>query len=331
MKPIRTFKSLQKFLEENESFKIINEEVICVVCNKSISYNPKEGTRSLKRHLLSKVHSENKIRYENQISLKETCSITVSNSTFDKKLIEAFTSANIPLHKLQNKNLRSFLQDYTGKTIHDESYYRKMLFPIFDDKRKELLSKLRNRDIYLLFDETTDVNGRYILNILGGITSKTLREKVYLLRTVELPRTNHQTVSQEIINLMAELYRGKIDFKKLRLIISDAALYAVKAVKILKSVFTELKHVTCLAHMLHRLCEKIREISPISNFISSEIKRVLIKNRENQSLFSETARIKLPKFSVLTKWGTWISFMGDIYTNYEQYSCFFYKSSTNQH
>lgn len=39
---------------------------------------------------------------------------------------------------------------------------------------------------------------------------------------------------------------------------------------------------TCLAHMLHRLCEKVREVSPISNFISSEIKRVLLKTEKTE-------------------------------------------------
>ncbi|KAG0437804.1 hypothetical protein DMUE_3472 [Dictyocoela muelleri] len=139
-----------------------------------------------------------------------------------------------------------------------------------------------------MFDETTDVNGRYILNILGGIFSKSSRSKSYLIRTVELSKTNSETVSREIFNLMVEMYDGKINYTKFRLIVSDAEPYAVKAVNDLKCLFYYVKHIKCLVHILHRLCEKIRDISPLSNLISSEIKRILIKNKEKQAVFKTT-------------------------------------------
>ncbi|KAG0437748.1 hypothetical protein DMUE_3509 [Dictyocoela muelleri] len=114
---------------------------------------------------------------------------------------------------------------------------------------------------------------------MGGLCSNKSRIRVYLVRTAELSKTNADKVSQEIIKFMAGLYNGEIMFDKLRLILSDGAPYAVKASKTLKLLFQNLKHVTCLAHMIHRLCEKVREISPISNLISSELKKILVKNR----------------------------------------------------
>lgn len=198
---------------------------------------------------------------------------------------------------------------YTGKTIYDESHYRKLLPNLSKKLYTSIFDLLRGKNIFLLFDETTDVNGRYILNIMGGICSEDMREETYLLRTVELIKTNNKTVSQEIIDLMSNLYNGTIDFTKLYLILSDAAPYAVKAVTTLKGIFLNLKHVTCLAHMLHRLCKKIRSLSPISNITSSNLKRILVKNKENQIIFKEITSLKLPDFPVITRWGTWLSFM----------------------
>ncbi|KAG0440463.1 hypothetical protein DMUE_1731 [Dictyocoela muelleri] len=109
-----------------------------------------------------------------------------------------------------------------------------MLEPLFIKQKLEIYNILKEKDIYLMFDETTDVNGRFILNILGGICSKSSRSKSYLIRTVELSKTNSEAVSREIIDLMVELYDGKINYTKLRLIVSDAAPYAVKAVNDLK-------------------------------------------------------------------------------------------------
>ncbi|KAG0436446.1 hypothetical protein DMUE_4220 [Dictyocoela muelleri] len=112
--------------------------------------------------------------------------------------------------------------------------------------------------------------------------NKSERSQIYLLSSIELINTNNQTVSTAIVNLIAELHDGFIIFSKLKDILSDGVPYAVKAVKNLKPLFLFLKHVTCLAHMLHRICQKIRSISHHSNLISSLLKRILIKIKKTR-------------------------------------------------
>ncbi|KAG0424770.1 hypothetical protein DMUE_6079, partial [Dictyocoela muelleri] len=160
----------------------------------------------------------------------------------------------------------------------------------------------KGEDILLMFDETTDVNGRFVLNILGGFCSKISRQKIFLLRTIGLSKTNNVTVGQEIINIMFEIYEGDINYNKLLIYISDAAPYAVKTVECLKHLFPNLKHVTCLAHMFYRLCKKLREISSISNYVSSELKRILVKNKDYQPILKEIPGLKLPKLLIITRW-----------------------------
>ncbi|KAG0437673.1 hypothetical protein DMUE_3550 [Dictyocoela muelleri] len=197
-----------------------------------------------------------------------------------------------------------------------------MVSPIYDFEKNRIFILLKNQLIFLIFDDSTDSNGRYILNIIGEIMNKSERSQIYLLYSIELINTNNQTVSNAIVHFMAKLHDGCMDFSKLQLILSDGAPYAGKAVNNLKLLFQFLKHVTCLAHMLHRLCEKIRSISPHSNSISSLLKRILIKNKENQEIFKSSNKLKIPKFLIITRWETWLGFMIEIYNNYDNYLTF---------
>ncbi|KAG0442092.1 hypothetical protein DMUE_0542 [Dictyocoela muelleri] len=111
------------------------------------------------------------------------------------------------------------------------------MVPIYENEIKTIFSKFKGEDILLMFDETADVNGRFVLNILGSFCSKITRQKIFLLRTIELSKTNTVTVGQEIINIMFEIYEGDINYNKLHIIISDAAPYAVKAANVLNIYF----------------------------------------------------------------------------------------------
>jgi hypothetical protein len=106
------------------------------------------------------------------------------------------------------------------------------------------------------------------------------------------------------------------------MLISDQAPHAVKVGKILKSLIPDLKHVTCLYHLLHRLCEELRGKSEKLNFACLEIKRLLIKNRTNQQLFLDKTGLVLPKFPIITRWGTWIEFVCFIAENFNEIKLF---------
>ncbi|KAJ4439888.1 hypothetical protein ANN_08017 [Periplaneta americana] len=64
-------------------------------------------------------------RKKQQMLLGQCTSANSANSVFYEKLCQAFVSANIPFHKLNNNVFRDFLQKYTGKSIPDESTIRK--------------------------------------------------------------------------------------------------------------------------------------------------------------------------------------------------------------
>jgi len=72
-----------------------------------------------------------------------------------------------------------------------------------------------------------------------------------------LEKTNNKIV--KFIYESLELWPAEIKHEKVLLFVSDSALYIKKAVKKLCTIFPKMIHcVTCLAHGLYRIAEKIR-------------------------------------------------------------------------
>jgi len=104
-----------------------------------------------------------------------SCVVDSQNAEFRADLCAAFISAGIPLFKLQNPLFRSFIQKYTGKTVPDESSIRKTyVTPVYDATIKKIKDTIGDSCVYFVLDETTDVKGRYVLNVLIGALNGTM-------------------------------------------------------------------------------------------------------------------------------------------------------------
>jgi hypothetical protein len=174
-----------------------------------------------------------------------------------------------------------------------------------------------------MFDETTDSCGRYMLNILVGECSVLKRSIPYLMKTSELANTNSKNINIKIIDLMNEIYNNEASkFTNVKMLISDGAPYALKAGNLLKELNPDLKHVICLCHNLHNLCETIRKEAPNTNEIISFLKRHLVKNRHNQEKYINIMGKMVPKFPVISRWGTWIKFAVYLRNNFYEINKF---------
>ncbi|KAG0442143.1 hypothetical protein DMUE_0500 [Dictyocoela muelleri] len=94
---LTSYKALMKYIEGRDSFKIYKNTLSSVFCNKDLTYNPKEGTRTLNRHLTTNSHIHNVNRSRKPHALETICNKRVINETFDRKLVEAFVALNVPL------------------------------------------------------------------------------------------------------------------------------------------------------------------------------------------------------------------------------------------
>lgn len=92
-----------------------------------------------------------------------------------------------------------------------------------------------------------------------------------MFELAELDETNHKTIAQLVISVNARI-NDPGDFEKFKLLVTDGAAYMTKAGKFLKQMFEDLMHVTCVAHMLHRLAEFVRSENLVADEFGSLMK-----------------------------------------------------------
>ncbi len=113
-------------------------------------------------------------------------------------------------------------------------------------------------NLYLMFDEISDVCGRYILSVLIGQCSEVERKKPQLIALVGLNKTNAENINSVILSKLNVYFDNVLDgVSRIELLLSDGAAYALKVSRMLKEINQTLKHVTWICHNLHNLCETI--------------------------------------------------------------------------
>jgi hypothetical protein len=229
---------------------------------------------------------------------------------FNSDLCEALLSANIPLTKLNNSNLKTFLEKYCQKNILDESTLRKSyVIGIYTRVINNIRQQIQNHYVYFVVDETTDSRGRYIANLLVGRLSEGGPSKSYLIACKQLEKTNHVTILRFVNESLMNFFRPEVvPTEKILLMLSDAASYMVKAGHQLKLLYPNLIHYTCLAHRLNRVAEEIRNHFPNVNTLISSVKKIFLKAPLRVQRYKEKMpNIPLPPEPVLTRWGTWLN------------------------
>jgi hypothetical protein len=234
---------------------------------------------------------------------------TNKKSDFNSDLAEALLSANIPLYKVNNFKFKEFLENYTSKNIPDELTLNKNYV---DDTYKKTLTKIQaevfNRKIWVSIDETTDVDGRYVVNVIVGVLESEMPGEVMLVNCEHLEKTNSTTIAQLFDRSMNLIWPQGVEHNNVLLLVSDAAPYMVKAGSAIQTFFPKMLHVTCLPHALHRVAEQIRSDFPLVDKLISSVKKVFLKCPARINIFKDEApELSLPPEPVITRWGTWLN------------------------
>jgi hypothetical protein len=88
---------------------------------------------------------------------------------------------------------------------------------------------------------------------------------------------------------------------------TEAASYVIKASTVLKVIFPNMTHFTCLAHGLHRVAETICANFPFVDKLVSSMKKVFVKAPYRKEAFTAVAlNVPLPLEPMLTYWDTWL-------------------------
>ena len=112
---------------------------------------------------------------------------------------------------------------------------------------------------------------------------------------------NSNIIAQAVDDAVRNLGMNRNFFS---LLLSDAAKYMIAAGITLKSLYPQLFHVTCVAHLLHNCAMKIKSHFEDVHQLIAKVKAVKIKNKTRQAKFSA---ISYPPQSVPTRWGSWLN------------------------
>ena len=216
---------------------------------------------------------------------------------FASRVTKAFLSADIPLHKLNNPELKSLFQ-FMGKAAPSESSCRSKVSALHEEENQRLKSLLAGKDLFLVVDEAEVADRKYINIIVGDVNIPAV---TYLLGCDECSVSVSQQV---IIHAVDDAMRFlDADRGRLVLLLSDAARYMTAAGDVLRQLYPRLFHVTCTAHLLHNCAEKVRAYYTKVDKLIAAVKAATVRNRTRKEQF---ATIGYPPVPVVTRWASWL-------------------------
>ena len=93
------------------------------------------------------------------------------------------------------------------------------------------------------------------------------------------PRLNFlgtgQAIHDSVIKGLKNIWPNEFPIDQIRLLITDQASTMILAGQLLKNTFTNMKHVTCLAHALHRVAEQINKDNTLTNSFIWKMQTIL--------------------------------------------------------
>lgn len=114
---------------------------------------------------------------------------------------------NIPFNKLRNTLFCNFLEKHKAKKIPDKSTLRKnYVDQCFNETIDSIRKYIKNKKIWVSIDETSDVEGRYVANVIMGTLEISKPGKSFLLNCEVLEKANNSTISKLFDRSMAVLY-----------------------------------------------------------------------------------------------------------------------------
>jgi len=89
-------------------------------------------------------------------------------------------SSNIPLHKVEAASFRKFLEKYATHPIPTESMLRKnYLASWYEDTINKVRNSVGKNKIWVSIDENSDVDGRFVANVVGNLKTSTAWRNIH--------------------------------------------------------------------------------------------------------------------------------------------------------
>lgn len=227
---------------------------------------------------------------------------------FSYGLTQALIQSGIGLNIVDLKPFKDFFETQCGRQFPARTTLRKnYLQKVYEDNMQQIKNAIKNECLYFVIDESRDLYNRSLVSILVGILNGR-ESKPMLYHTSELKEpANNKNISAIFMKSLNILFDGTPVYENVWLVVSDQATYMRVCFENLKKIglFPNLHHITCLAHCIHRVSEKIRtQNKEVDKFISNM--KLLLKPMKLQQNFKSTG-LPLPPKVCLTRWSTWLN------------------------
>lgn len=225
--------------------------------------------------------------------------LELTTPEFAQKVTKAFLSADIPLNKLEHPAIKDLFKTmgHTAPTVYA---CRKQVSVLFEEEKKQIIDAVSGKKVFFIVDEA-DVGGTKYFNVLVGDLEKP--DKTWLCDCVPLDcNLDSAKVCQLVDDIIREFSIHRSNFL---LLISDAARYMTSAGSVLKTMYPNLFHITCTAHLLHNCAMKIQSFFKDIDSVIATMKALTVKNKDRRNQFSNMG-LTIPH-PVITRWGTWLT------------------------
>lgn len=196
--------------------------------------------------------------------------------------------------------MQEFLQKYCHQTVPARQTLTRHMEKEAGSILQTIKEKLTDKDFYVAVDETTDRCGRAMTAILCGPLDGSAMERPFLVDVLDIEAANNETVQQAITGALHRLFGSDLNYRRVRLFLTDGAAYCLKAGRGLKDVFPNLLHVTCICHGLNRVAETVRYEYELVDQLISEMKKIFVKVPRRRQALAATRQAPPVPLPVIT-------------------------------
>ena len=184
-----------------------NKELFCNICSQVVNYGKLYFVDS---HRRSARHQRG-ISQSGGNSTQQFFS-PPSSSDFSKDVLKAFLAADIPLHKLRNRELRSLFSSI-GHPLPAEQTCRHKINELYEEEMQRIKTFVKDEPAFLVVDES-DVSETKYVNILVGTISKP--QTAFLVECAPLhAAANSETILRIIDDTISLLSVARSNFNRL--------------------------------------------------------------------------------------------------------------------
>ncbi|MEL7308540.1 MAG: hypothetical protein AAGK05_12180, partial [Pseudomonadota bacterium] len=217
---------------------------------------------------------------------------------FARDVAKAFLSADIPLWKLRNAELRRLFSNI-GHPLPSEETCRTRIPKLYEEEILRVRAHVKEKPMFLIVDEA-DMSGQKFVNVLVGILEKP--GETFLCECLPLTKSPD---SGEIVRLINDVipFLG-CDRLDVCLLLTDAAPYMMAAARTLRVIYPRMFHVMCAAHLMHNCAMRVRAHFDNVDALIARVKASVVKNESRRRLFDDVGQ---PPAPIVTRWASWIN------------------------